>query len=495
MSRASKNLGDSVARGAVWMMLMRFAARGLGIVSTAILARLLTPSDFGIMAIAMSFIALMGLFAQFGFDTILIQKQDANEADYNTAWTLNLCFAVFAGAVLALSAGAISALYEDPRLEPVLYWMSLLFVLTGGQNIGVVNFRKNLEWRREFVFSTVPRFVGFAVTVPLAMLLGNYWALVFGTLALRLATNVMSYTMQSFRPRPSLAAFSELFHFSKWLVIRNALIFINLRAPELIVGKLISAPAAGFISLAKELPNTGVVETVGTINRATYPGYAKIAHDLPRLRALYAKVLASVSLYVLPASIGLAWLADPVVPLFLGEQWLPCIPLVQVMSLAGALMAMNSNTTYIFLAVGDARMPTLVSLIRVLVLVPGLVLGTRWAGLLGASYGVLLAGIATNMATTIVMRRRVGIGTTDLIRIHKRPVLGCGCMLIALGTFDAWLPWLVIENPVFYLFAAMLLGGTVFVAVVALLWWADGMQDGAEAKILEQGRALLARFQ
>ncbi|MGE0486802.1 MAG: lipopolysaccharide biosynthesis protein [Gammaproteobacteria bacterium] len=494
MPTSGKNLGDTVARGAVWMMLMRFAARGLGIVSTAILARLLTPADFGIMAIAMSFIALMGLFSQFGFDAVLIQKQNASDADYNTAWTLNLGFAVFAGAGLAVCASFIAGLYEDPRLEPVLYWMSLLFVLTGGQNIGVVNFRKNLEWRREFIFATVPRFIGFAVTVPLALVLGNYWALVFGTLGLRLATNVMSYTMQPFRPRPSLASFSELFHFSKWLVIRNSLIFVNLRAPELIVGKLISAPAAGFISLAKELPNTGVVETVGTINRATYPGYAKISHDLPRLRALYAKVLASVSLYVLPASIGLAWLADPVVPLFLGDQWLPCIPLVQIMSLAGALMAMNSNTTYVFLAVGDARMPTLVSLVRVLVLVPGLLLGTHWAGLLGASYGVLLAGIATNVTTTAIMRRRIGIGTAELFNIHKRPALGCGCMVIALGAFDAWLPGLVATHPVLYLGAAMGLGGAVFAAVVALLWWADGMQDGAEAKILEQGRALLAKL-
>jgi len=494
MKSAPKNLGDKVSRGAGWMILMRFAARGLGLISTVILARLLTPADFGIMAIAMSFIALMALFFQFGFDIILIQKQDADADDYNTAWTLMLGFAILAGVVLALSAEHIATLYGNPRLLPVLYWMSILFALTGGQNIGVVDFRKNLQWRREFLFATVPRFVGFAVTVPLAFLLRDYWALVFGTIALRLATNAMSYAMHPFRPRPSLASWRALFHFSKWLVLRNALTFVNLRAPELIVGKLMSTTAAGFISLAKELPNTGVVETVGTINRATYPGYAMIAHDLPRLRALYLKVLASVSLYVLPASVGLAWLADPVVPLFLGDQWLPCIPLVQIMSLAGALMALNSNTTYIFLAIGDARMPTLVSLIRILVLVPGLVIGALWGGLLGAAYGVLAAGIATNLTTTAIMRRRVGLGASDFARIHKRPVLGTCCMVIAMGALDSGLPNLLGEHAALYLLASIALGAATFAAVVALLWWSAGLEDGAEAKIVEQLRTLLARL-
>lgn len=492
MGKVNANIGKSVATGALWMLLMKGITRALGMISTIILARLLEPDDFGVVAIAMSFFSMIYIITQFGFDMALIQKQNAGRAHYDTAWTMNFLFGVFTSTCLLVAAPYIAVSYGDDRLREIVYAVSVLSLLAGLQNIGVVDLRKDLNFRREFYFSTIPRFVGFAVTIPLAFTVGSYWALVAGILVLRLSTTVLSYVMHPYRPRLSLAAWRDLFDFSKWMVVRNILVFLSQRAPELLIGKLISVHSVGYFSLSRDMLSNGISDIVATINRATYPGYAKIAHDPPRLHTLHMQVLASVSMFVIPASIGIALVADPLVPILLGDPWIPCIPLIQVLAMASMLNTLNSNTTYILMALGDSRLPTLLMGLSVSILIPAAYAGSAWAGLIGVACGVLASAAVTSVVTTIVTLRRVGASYADVQRVHRRPLLGSCAMTAAMLYAEPFVWHLSGGLQIVHLLAMVTLGAGTFGGVVGLLWWQAGMPSGPESKFVD---ALRGRWQ
>ena len=494
MTTQPNDIGHRVATGALWMLLTKIAARSLGIVSMIVLARLLTPGDFGLVAIAMSFYALMALISQFGFDTVLIQMREVDRSHYDTAWSLNLAFGVLSSIVIASAAPYLAAYFDDPRLSEIIHVTGFMFIISGAQNVGVVDFRKKLQFDKEFYFSTVPRCISFFVTLVLSFWLRNYWALVWGMVTMRVSSTLLSFVMSPYRPRLTFTAYSELFNFSKWLMFKNMITFLDVRAPDLIVGKLISPVATGLLSVAKELPMNAVMDVVATLNRATYPGYSLISDDMDRLRALYLKVLASVSIYTLPMSIGMIYLADPLIPTFLGQQWLACIPLVQFATVASMISTLNSNTFYIFLALGNPRLPTIIFAVRVVVLLPAVAILTHFYGLLGAALSLIIASVAGSIPTAVVMRRRIGITWSMLVEIHKRPAISTATMCIAMHVVELCFPTLTSRHPITALAVLTATGAATFVTTILLLWWLNGFPDGPEAKVTSEVRGLWQRL-
>ena len=169
-----------MASGAGWMLLLTFVDRSVGVVSTLILARLLVPADFGIVAMAWSFIFIAELLAAFGFDVALIQKQDATRRHFDTAWTMNVSLGAVILIMMLVAAGPVSRFYDQPAVFWVICALAWSPLIAGFENIGVVAFRKDLDFRKEFAYQIIRRLVGFAVTIPLALLMRNYWALVIG---------------------------------------------------------------------------------------------------------------------------------------------------------------------------------------------------------------------------------------------------------------------------------------------------------------------------
>ena len=227
----SKNISRQVAGGVAWMLMLRMSLRVLGLVSTVVLARLLTPADFGIVAIAMSFFALLYLIKDFGFDTAIIQMQNPRKGHYDTAWTFNLIFGLGLALVLLGFSGLIADLYDTPELEPLIWAIASLFVIGSIESVGTLDFRKNLTFEKEFKLKILPKLIGVPCTLALAYSLRNYWALTIGTIITQFVALCMGYLMHSYRPKFALTAAKELFNFSKWLMANNFIYFLNNRSP------------------------------------------------------------------------------------------------------------------------------------------------------------------------------------------------------------------------------------------------------------------------
>ncbi len=477
-----------MAKGAVWMVLFKLTERSLGLISTIILARLLVPEDFGLIALAMSMIAALELMSAFSFDIVLIQKQDdTSDGHYNTAWTFNVLFGVISAAILVLLAKPAAHFYTEPRLETIMYFLAMGNLIQGFENIGIIAFRKEMQFNKEFVFLLGKKLSGFSVTVPLAFILGNYWALVAGILSGKSAGVLLSYIMNKYRPWFSLSCAKELFHFSKWLFINNIIFFLNNRSTDFILGKIGGPRELGLYTIGYEISNLPTTELVAPINRAVFPGYAKIKDDLSKLTDGFISVIALITMLAVPAGVGIAACASLLIPVVLGNKWLEAIPLIQLLAMSGAVGAMQTNIGSIYLALGKPRVLTLLASIQAIVLIGLVIFLSKRYGAIGAAWGSFITVLISFPLNYVVLMKFIPVGLSRLFAAMWRPVLSALTMFLVVQYYIENLSPRVFDGNIYTnLLISVLLGASSYIMLVLLLWTASGKPGGAEQQILEK---------
>ncbi|HET9114320.1 MAG TPA: lipopolysaccharide biosynthesis protein [Burkholderiales bacterium] len=482
-----KAINKNMAKGAFWMILLRFAVRGIGLISTVFLARLLIPTDFGLVAMAMSIIGAVELLGAFSLDVTLINNQNAGRNHYDTAWTLNILAALIQGLLLFAVAPWVAHFYSDHRLILIIQLLALGTLIQGFENIGIVAFRKDLEFHKDFNFQLAKKIISFVVTMAMAFWLRNYWALIGGMLVSRFMGVLFSFLLQPYRPKLSLAVKNELFHFSKWLFINNLLFFANHQSASFILGKITGANALGLFSLSYEISNLPSTDLVAPINRAIFPGYAKMAHDLEMLRQGYLNVFSAIALVALPVCTGIALVADPLVHVMLGEKWLATIPLIQILAIAGLTQSLQTNKGSVFLALGRPRLLTLLAVFHAATLLPALVWGAMQNGVMGAAYATVIVSLLLMPVNFLILSRILHLRFASLLAVFWRPAIASLVMIAAVSsvetftsggsTFISHLTQLVILT---------LAGSLTYAASILLLWKVSGMKPGMEALVLDK---------
>ena len=481
----NKNISQQVAGGVAWMLMLRMSLRALGLVSTVVLARLLTPEDFGIVAIAMSFFALLYLIKDFGFDTVIIQMQNPKKEHYDTAWTFNLIFGLGLALVLLGFSGLIADFYDTPELEPLIWAIASLFVIGSIESVGTLDFRKNLTFEKEFKLKILPKLIGVPFTLALAYWLRNYWALTIGTIVTQFVALCMGYLMHNYRPRFALTAAKELFNFSKWLMVNNLIYFLNNRSPELFIGKILNPQAAGIFSVSNEIAMMSTTEFSAAVSRASYPGYAKVANNPNDLKNLYLNVLSSTAFLLFPLAIGVASVTELIVPVFLGDQWLEAIPMIQIIAIGGLLMAINSNVGYVFMALGNPRLSTLLSSFRLIIFIPILIYLVSTQGLIGAAWAILFTTIALFCVSNLVIILKLPITLSDLIKAYYRPLFSSLLMALILYELPIMESQRTVQQNIWQLGEAVFIGVVSYFTMIFLLWVLAKMPEGPEFKIYD----------
>ncbi len=490
----TNSIGKTVAKGALWMVLFKVAERSIGLVSTVILARLLVPTDFGLVALATAIIALLEVFGSFSFDLVLIQKQQADRSYYDTAWTFNVIVGVAIGVVLLIVAIPAGSFYNDARLEAIVAVLALAPFLNGLENVGIVAFRKDLEFHKEFAFLIAKKFISFAVTVTLAVLLRSYWALIAGIVTSRLTGTVLSYWVHPYRPRLSLNKRRELFNFSSWLFFGNIIQFVNNRMSDFVVGKIAGSHALGLFSLAYEVSNLPTTELVAPINRAVFPGYARVGNDVAALRAGYLAVIGLITLLTVPLGLGIAATASVFVPFVLGPKWIEAVELINILAFFGMLHTLQGNTGSVYIALGRPKSNTVMVSIYAAMMVPLLILGTMKVGSTGAAYGLLVSVIAILPINMGHLFHLLKMKFRDFLRVVWRPAIAGSSMFAAVTYIKMYL---APQDSASAGFADLLIlvasGAVVYTLAILLLWTAGGRPSGAEAAVLSHLRQWLLK--
>lgn len=473
------SLRGQIARGAGWMVLSRAVDRSMGLISTLVLARLLIPGDFGIVAMSMSVVALIELLSAFNLSLALIQRHEPPRELFDTAWTLNLLLAVGCALLMCALAYPAALFFREPRLALVILALAGTWAIEGAQNIGVVHFRREMNFAREFNFMALRRVVGFLVTLALAFWWRNYWALVGGILAKRLTGLILSFTMHPFRPRWSLNGYGELFSYSSWLLLNNFLHFLYQRLGHLIIGRALGSGPLGIYTIASDLSNFVTRDFIAPVNRAVFPGLSRMAQQAAEMKSGFLDVVGIIAVLVFPAAVGMASVAEPLVLVALGERWLDAVPIVAILAMAGILNGLTSHNYSAYLALGQTGRTTLATGAGVVFLVPMLLLLATTHGLAGVAYAVLAAVGVELLASCLLLLRSLRISVLEYTGRLIRPLIAAVAMGLAVHLAHSS-ALLNDASPAIQLAALVLFGAVVYVAMLLLLWISIGRPAGAE---------------
>lgn len=468
------------------MVLARTLDRSIGVVSTIILARLLLPEDFGLIALAQIPLGLLGAMTKFGFDAAVIRKQTTDREYYDTAWTLQFMRGVFMAAITVALAIPASIYFNEPRLEAVLYVMALAVFVFGLENIGVVDFRKNLLFHKEFIYAASVRICAFAVTVVLAFIWRDYWALVISAVAAKTALVLLSYTMHPYRPRFSLRYWGEIMRFSKWLMFNSILRFAALRADAFFLGRLAGTQVLGLYAVAQEISNLPTSSLVRPVSRALLPGYAKIKDDRAALSDSFIEAFSIILLLGAPVALGIWLTADPLVRLFLGSAWIEAIPLIEILALFGLAFIFGSNCGPLCVALNKPHYNAIGLSVRLALMLPMLYFGTREYGAIGAAWAVTLAVPVERIIHVVIVLRMLKIQPQVFFRAWWRIVISSLVMIAAVRSVMATLPASeTIGALILTLLAAVGTGAATYITIQLGLWRLAGSPKGAERHVLD----------
>ncbi len=478
---SAESLAGPMATGATWMIAMRMADRVIGFVSMLILARVLFPEDFGLVATATAIVACLEVLSNFSFDLALIQNQETDRNDYDTAWTLGLIRGLAIAACLFFGAGPIAAGFGDSRLETILMILAILTVVQDAANIGTVNFRKDLELSKEFYYVLWPRITSFVLVLIFAVLLRNYWALMIGLCVRRSMTLLLSYWMSAYRPRLSLSRVRKIMQFSKWMILNSAFNLVNVRSPTLILGWISGATTVGFYALSHEISNLATSELVAPISRALYPAFSKIADQLDELRKAYLGVISLILLLGIPIAVGLHVTAEPAIHVLLGSRWDEAVRVVEVLAISGLILLFAANATPVLMAIGRPKLLTILSGISAVICVPVYIYGASVGGMYGLALGIVAVTILRVSLVVVIMFRVLELKVSQIFTIVWRTLISALVMAVVVTRFQAWLHtgqgagWSIFE-----LLLIIMVGVGSYVGVILVLWLVSGRSAGGE---------------
>ncbi len=471
------------------MVASRWSYRLLGLASTMVLARLLTPADFGLVAVVVSLTTILDGLFDFGFDMALIRQQNPSRDDYDSAWTFRLLKAL----VFALAIVSCSPWVAEYANAPEAFNISLIAALTilvrGFENIGTVDFQKNLAFHHLFKYRLYPRLLGVASTIALAFVLRSYWAIVLGTLMNYTYQVVFSYILSDYRPRFLLRGFSKLWGFSKWVLVNSISRQIFNAMDRLILSGHVTKQSLGYYSVGADLASIVTQELMTPVGSALMPGYAKLKHDHERLRSAFVVSTSVFIALILPAGIGVWLVAPELVGLLLGEQWTQAAGLTGLL----ALFFMCFATTEIlinFLAMVDMiERSSVVGVIRTTIFVALIYFAFQSYHLEGVVFLKIALSALEVLVLLVLALRFLRLPVLTIPALFWRPVLAVTCMALAVGQ----LPELSALPVLLALILKVTLAAVVYAAASVLLWLGAGKPKGLEAMLVELTQLKLSR--
>jgi lipopolysaccharide exporter len=484
-TQAVSSIGRQVARGAGWMVMLRLANRVLGVISLCILARLLLPEDFGLVALAGSLGGLLEIISEVSVELALIRESKSDRRLYNSAWTVKIVRGLAVSVVLMLLAPTVAQFFAEPRIEVVVYFLAVASFILSFENIGVVEFRKHLAFEKEFIYLFLGRCISTVVTVVLALIWRNYWVLIAGILTGNVTRVALSYAVHDYRPRLSFAGFGELFQFSKWMIIKNCLHGLNQRMPGWVIGRLAGVGAVAQYEVASQIANLATSELQMPIRAALYPGFAKMAADRKALLKSFFDAYGLMVLIGLPIPIMLALTAPLLIQVFLGDQWQAAGPVIEVLALYGIVQALGSSSHLIYLAINRPNIAAGLAGLYFILLLPLLVTGVTLAGAVGAAWAVTITSLLVLVVDFAVVFKVLEAGPQRIFSALARPVAGSLTMVAGLIPLRLLVPatesWI---GSVLQLTTLAASGSTLYLGAVLALWHLAGRPESAERHIL-----------
>ena len=385
---------NRVTSGLIWRLLERFGAEIVTFIVSIVLARLLEPSVYGIVAIITAITAILTVFVDGGFPNALIQKKDSNSADFSTVFWFNLIASFFLYACLFCFAPLIASIYENDLLTPVIRVLGLIIIIAAFKSIQQTYIRKTMQFKK-FFFATMFGTIGAAV-IGIYMAVNGFgvWALVAQYLFNSLVDTIALWISTKWRPSFVFdsKSFKGLFSYG-WKFLASSLLdtgFVELRS--FIIGKRYTSEDLAFYNRGRQLPNMIITNVNTSINSVLLPAMSEVQDNVLRVKEMTRRSLKVGSFIVWPAMIGMCVCAEPIILLLLGEKWLFAVPYLQIFCIIYAFYPISTANLNAIKALGRSDVFLVLEIAKKAV---GLliILISMWFGVFWIAIGALVSSV------------------------------------------------------------------------------------------------------
>ena len=414
----TESLKKRTLKGIVWTAISNFGQQGIQFVITIILARLLTPKDFGLVGIASIFIGLAAVVNQLGIGAALVQRKDLDEGHLASAFWTNITMGVVLCILMIGFAPLIALYFKNPQIIPILRVLSLTFVLGSLRIVPGSLLRRELLFNKLAYINISALVISGMVSVILAFLGYGVWSLVWGRIVQVIAGITLIWFIVSWRPSLSfsLKKFEELFSFGISVLGTNLLTYIKKNSDYFIIGKFLGAGPLGIYTMAYNMVTLPQRKFSTIITTVAFPAFSKIQDETEKIREGFFTTISSISFVTFPILAGLCAVAPELVRVFLGEKWVGAIRPIQILCIPGALYSIGTTVGSVFYAKGRPDLEFKCDLISFGILLGLLLVGVRY-GIIGVSLAVMASSIVSFSLFFGVLSRLIQINFFQIFRV------------------------------------------------------------------------------
>jgi len=457
-------LVSATIKGTAWNYLIFGLSKGVTFVATIILARLLSPDEFGLMALGLIVIGYLDSFSGWGVENVVIYEQDNVEHNSNVAFTLGLIFNAIISVTAFLIAPWVATFFNDPRITDIVRTLSIIFIICGLGSIHAARLKKELHFRQTLLPEFGKAAAKAIVSISLALVGYGVWSLVWGQLAANVAASSLYWLVYRWRPRLTLdmRTSHHLLGYSSQTVLSQFMGAILTNIDYLIVGKRLGPDNLGFYSMAFRVPELLIINTCYIVSNALFPAYSKLQNDLASLRKGFLLTLRYIALYTVPVGVGMFIVTPEFVKVIFGDRWIPAIPVMQAISLYAVIYSLSFNAGDIYKAIGRPDIMNILGIFKLAVAIPLL-----W---LAGGYNIYYVGLAQVVAHSfltlvrfIVIKRMISLRWRDILSALQPAISGTLVMFLCVYALQIWLRSMA---PLFQLVILPVVGGLIYVSAI-----------------------------
>jgi lipopolysaccharide exporter len=384
----------AAVKGISWVGLMRLTLRVSALVRTAILARLLTPAQFGIFGIASIVLGLVEIFTETGINVFLIQEEESVVKKYlNTAYVVSILRGLIIFLFIIATSPLVVWFFDTPEAMSIILLASLIPLVRGFINPSIINFQKQLKFNQEFLFRTIILIVDSVAAIAITFYYRSPAGLVWGLLMGAVAEVILSHLF--LKPKPlfsfELEKFRHIVNRGKWITWAGIFSYLFAKIPDIVIARMLGTQHLGNYQMAYKFAAIPTEEVIETVNRVTFPIFTKFNTDTARLLRALKKNYLAVFTVTLPIIMAIFVFAGPFTQLFLGEEWLAIIPYMKLLSLLALAKIITAPLNPFFLASKHQAYLTYASALMLVTLAVAIIPLTNLLGVLGSIIAIILA--------------------------------------------------------------------------------------------------------
>lgn len=406
------SLTSKVIAGSKWMVILRLVNRASTTIVSIILARILAPEEFGLVAIGALSISLLQTLSEMGIKQALIVEGDVvNKSLLDSAWNIELMRGLLVSLLVFFSAQSVALFYEKPEAIDIIRCLGLIPLFRSVTSIRIIFLQKDLDFKKQFWYEISGLFGPIFISIPLAFIFQNAWAIVIGTVTADLIKVLLSYYVAPYKPKFYFkkSDFFKLFKFGKWIMAGSIISYFAMELDTYVAAKVFNTRLLGIYTLAFSVTNKPIIEIGKALNKVLFPTFSKMGGDIFRIRKAYVKSSFVLYLILFPAAVGLSLLASDFVIGILGAKWSDMIPVVQILSVGVVFRAIVLPSTGLFNGLRKPNIVLLMSLIRTLTMILAMLYFIENLDLKSLSYVVLISNIIVFLAFLFAIHKHVQI--------------------------------------------------------------------------------------